>query len=358
MIRIIGGGLWGGMFAWILHHKRPDVEFVLYEKGDSLGGNHTWSFHKSDLSQEMFNLISPLVGYTWTDYEVKFPAYKKIVPLEYCSIKSHEFDRIIRSTLPADKIKLHSHGEWNDDDIVIDTRGKTFTSPCGYQKFVGLEIEFNEAHMIQRPILMDATVSQIDGFRFMYVLPFTDKTLLVEDTRYSSSSTIDHFRMNEQIHSFLIERGLKPKAILREESGSLPIPFSTSERTFEGNHVSLHHIFHDTTGYSLSDAIRIFGRLSESDLSARSINTIMNDYVSSKKKNRDFFTLLNRFMFQASEAHERYRPLEFFYRSSPGLISKFYSGEMGLFDKIRFFAGRPPVNVIKAFNVLREVNLE
>ena len=32
---------------------------------------------------------------------------------------------------------------------------------------------------------MDARVPQEGGFRFMYVLPFTSKRLLIEDTRYS-----------------------------------------------------------------------------------------------------------------------------------------------------------------------------
>ena len=32
---------------------------------------------------------------------------------------------------------------------------------------------------------MDATVPQDGGYRFVYVLPFADRPLLVEDTHYS-----------------------------------------------------------------------------------------------------------------------------------------------------------------------------
>lgn len=358
MIHIIGGGLWGGLFAWLLHHRRPDVDFILHEKDDHLGGNHTWSFHKSDLTEEMFDLISPLVSHEWNSYEVKFPAYRKVVPLSYCSIKSTDFDRVIRAKIPESKIRLGESVSPHESDVVIDTRGKTYTSPCGYQKFVGLELKLEAPHSFKRPILMDATVSQIDGFRFMYVLPFSPMTLLIEDTRYSSSPTIDHFRMKEHILDFLHKEGLSPKMVMREETGCLPIPFSTQDRTFESHVISLHHIFHDTTGYSLPDALRIFSKLVETDLSSPSINRVLNDYVTLRKKHRDFFTFLNRLMFHAADDHERYRPLEFFYRSSPAQIKKFYSGNMNLLDKVRFFAGRPPVSVFRAMNVIREVNHE
>ena len=42
---------------------------------------------------------------------------------------------------------------------------------AGYQKFVGLEIRTPQPHGMVRPLLMDARVAQIDGFRFVYVLP-------------------------------------------------------------------------------------------------------------------------------------------------------------------------------------------
>ena len=126
MIRILGGGLWGGLFAWILHHKRPDVEFELFEQHEHLGGNHTWSFHRSDLSPENFELLRPLISHQWSGYEVHFPAYSRKINLEYCSILSSDFDRIIRETVPANRIRLSQKAFAHEDVLQIDTRGKNF----------------------------------------------------------------------------------------------------------------------------------------------------------------------------------------------------------------------------------------
>ena len=56
---------------------------------------------------------------------------------------------------------------------------------CGFQKFLGLELEFEAAARARAPLLMDATVPQLGGFRFFYVLPLSPTRLLVEDTRFS-----------------------------------------------------------------------------------------------------------------------------------------------------------------------------
>jgi lycopene beta-cyclase len=160
--------------------------------------------------------------------------------------------------------------------------------------------------------------------------------------------------MKELIFDYAREKNWKVKNIIREEVGSLPIPLTETKRNFSGNVISLHHIFHDTTGYSLPDAVRILTAIAETDLTERSINEVLNQDALVKSSQRRFFTLLNRFMFKAAEEKERYRPLEFFYRTSPKQISKFYRGEMNLFDKLIFFAGRPPVSIKKAINVIRE----
>ncbi len=57
---------------------------------------------------------------------------------------------------------------------VNDCRGwAQLQGPLGYQKFLGLELEFAQEQKLQVPIIKDARVAQTDGNRFMYVLPFS-----------------------------------------------------------------------------------------------------------------------------------------------------------------------------------------
>ena len=57
--------------------------------------------------------------------------------------------------------------------LVIDARGprRSRRLVLGWQKFLGQEVRLAAPHGLARPIIMDATVSQLDGYRFLYVLP-------------------------------------------------------------------------------------------------------------------------------------------------------------------------------------------
>lgn len=348
-ITIIGGGLWGGMLAWMLHKKRPDISFTLFEQDNEFGGNHTWSFHKNDLSESDFKLISPLVTYTWPHYEVRFPAYSKNIRLEYCSITSEHFDKVLKQNLPQQNLKMGQPINDTPDGLVFDLRGSTFTGACGFQKFVGLEIITKLPHGMKYPVIMDAQVPQVDGFRFVYYLPFSEDRILIEDTFYSENSVLP---TNQEILKIARGKNWNIREIVREEKGILPIPFTVPELNLEQNVFKLQNIFHDTTGYSLPDAVRIASGIADTKLDNQSIRNFLSQYTSSRHVQRKFFTFLNRLMFQAAGNEERYRPLEFFYRSNETQIARFYRGEMSAFDRLKFFAGRPPVSLSKALKVM------
>src|SRR3546814_6719928 len=52
---------------------RPDLRLLLVEQGDTLGGNHTWSFHQHDLTPAQHRWLEPMVSKHWPGYEVIFP---------------------------------------------------------------------------------------------------------------------------------------------------------------------------------------------------------------------------------------------------------------------------------------------
>ncbi|MEJ1938073.1 lycopene cyclase family protein, partial [Nostoc sp. NIES-2111] len=88
----------------------------------------------------------------------------------------------------------------------------------GYQKFVGLELELAEPHGLDAPIIMDARVEQQDGYRFVYVLPFSPTSVLVEDTYYSDTSGLDRDVVRQRVRAYVSARGWPVRRILREEA--------------------------------------------------------------------------------------------------------------------------------------------
>ena len=88
---LIGGGLANGLIAWRLKALRPALRILLVERDTSLGGNHTWSFYRQDLSAAQHDWIAPLVVRQWPAYEVRFPGQRRMLDSACYSITSERF---------------------------------------------------------------------------------------------------------------------------------------------------------------------------------------------------------------------------------------------------------------------------
>jgi lycopene beta-cyclase len=133
-------------------------------------------------------------------------------------------------------------------------------SGSGYQKFVGVEVELERPSSEDIPVLMDATVSQNDGYRFVYLLPFSPTRWLIEDTYFSAHPALDASEPRRRIAEYLDERGWKVASLLREEQGVLPMPWRGPPVQVDARGPILGGYqggwFHPATGYSAPIAIR------------------------------------------------------------------------------------------------------
>ncbi|MBI1861534.1 MAG: lycopene beta-cyclase CrtY, partial [Deltaproteobacteria bacterium] len=268
----VGGGLSAGLALACLKHRRPELQLLVLEKDPHLGGNHTWSFHPSDVDQASDVWLGPLISRRWARHEVRFPEYRREIASGYCSIRSEAFDSYLRRRF-GDAIQVNAsvrhfsreHVELEDGTrfqarCVIDARGQfEATGPLGYQKFVGCFLKVREPHRMKHPVLMDATVEQIDGYRFVYVLPWDETTLLVEDTCYSESPALDDNGVQQRIEAYARQNDWGESVVVHEERGVLPIPLrdKLSHRKDGVAQIGMAaRRFHPTTGFSLPNAVR------------------------------------------------------------------------------------------------------
>ncbi len=373
-LALVGGGLSGGLLALALRQFRPDFEFVLLEGGDRLGGQHTWSFHETDLDREDRDWVLPLVSQSWESHQVRFPSGTRNLPGRYHSIRSEDFHRhvmeasgsrvrfreVVRS-IGERKVDL-ADGGCVEAQVVVDARGlpSEFRSgqPSGWQKFVGQDLELEEPHGLTSPLLMDATVDQKDGFRFIYVLPWDEKRLLIEDTRYSDTPDVFSKEYESEIRSYCDARGWRIRTIERTERGSLPIPLDSvgyPDASQSPPAIGMRSgLFHPTTGYSLPDAARLARRIALlPELSPQAVRREVEGLRSDQSQRQRFFFLLNRMLFRAARPEDRRRVFETFYRHSDDLISRFYAGKLTRVDEMKIlFRFRPPVPVASAFRCL------
>ena len=375
-VAIVGGGLAGGLIALALRARRPDVDVRIVDAAPTLGGDHVWSFFGSDVAQADRWLVAPLVVHAWRGYDVAFPQLTRQIDATYYSLTSERFDAIVRAALPANAPMLGrrvlaasatavvlADGDRIAAKGVIDCRGPgdLSTLELGWQKFVGQELALGQPHGETGPRVMDATVEQIDGYRFVYCLPFTERSMFVEDTYYSDTPDLDGAAIGERIADYARDRGWPVEAVVRGEAGVLPITlggdFHAYWRSTGGNVAKAGMragLFQPATGYSLPDAVRLAVRLAdERDLSGAALARFTHDYARAAWKRGAFYRMLNAMMFRAGDPAERWRIIERFYRLDPMLITRFYAGRSSLKDKARILTGKPPVPVGRAIRVLR-----
>jgi len=361
---LVGGGLANGLIAWRLLRREPPVSLLVIERGDSLGGNHTWSFHEADLDPGQFDWVAPLVSRTWPGYDIRFPGLRRRFDGPYHAIRSSQFGARLSAAL-GDRVWLSSevtaigpsHVELSDGRrltaaAVVDGRGLLESRfDGGVQRFVGFDATLESPHGLDRPVIMDATVPQQGGFRFCYLLPWTETELLIEDTIYADSGSIDGDASRREIERYAGEQGWRITSLGREERGALPIPFRATIPPDVGaaNVGGRAGLFHPTTGYSLPHAVRIADRIARlATIDTGSIRELVDRERQARASGHRFLRRLNRMLFQAAPPEQRYRVLERFYRLPVGLIERFYADRMTPWDRLRVVVGRPPVPIGKA----------
>ncbi|NEX59601.1 lycopene beta-cyclase CrtY [Noviherbaspirillum galbum] len=366
---LVGGGLANGLIAWRLGMLHPGRDIVLLEQGDKLGGNHTWSFYRSDLTPEQFDWLGPLVAHSWPAYEVRFPGHRRVLETSCFSLTSSRFHEALTANLghrarlnvqvtdvTADGVTVN--GRRLEARAVIDGRGYA-PSPYvshAYQKFVGQEIVLAAPHGQSLPIIMDATVPQHDGYRFVYTLPLNERRILVEDTYYSGSPGLEREAVRARIADYVRQRGWRMDRVEREEDGILPVALAGDIDAFWNEPLrSLPcsglraGMYHATTGYSLPCAVRLAEQFAfwPADDSAALRERIRQLSVTQWRE-QGFMRLLNRMLFFAGQPASRYRVLERFYTLPRALIERFYAGRLRRLDQLRILSGKPPVPVLPA----------
>lgn len=369
-IAILGGGLAGGLIALALAARRPDLRVTVVEREARLGGNHLWSFFASDVSDAGRALIEPLIAARWDlGYDVRFPGFARSLLTPYRSVTSARFDAVLRESLPEGAIVQGEVVEAGPDAVVladgrrfaaggvIDARGAAHLPHCtgGWQKFVGQMLRTAGPHGLTRPLVMDASVAQHDGYRFVYALPFSADTVFIEDTYYSDGPGLDLAALRGRIGDWAAAQGWQVAEVLSEETGVLPVVAGGDHAAFRaameaGSHggVALAGVraglFQPLTSYSLPDALRFALMVAGlADLSGTGLCAASRAWSARHWRAGAFYRMLAAMLLGAALPGERWRVMQRFYRLDEGLIERFYAGGSTMMDKARILAGKPPV---------------
>lgn len=357
---VVGGGLAGQLCLHALSARAPGLRVALVERAPSLGGNQTWCCHASDLGASAASTwFGSLVDASWPGYRVSFPGFERALAGDYLCLRSSSLalasERVLQrrgwsfvageavTELAARHVRLSS-GTTLTADVVLDARGgdlARYHGCAGYQKFVGWEIEVEDnCGLPTSPLLMDATVDQIDGYRFVYVLPFSPTRFLVEDTYFSRSRSLDLTAVRARIDGYLRMRGVRKHTLVREEAGVLPMPWA---RRPGDDALAIGYrggFFHPGTGYSLpramlvADALARAAKAVPADRLAGAATQTLDGLRASFATDDRFARLLNRLAFRwVPPERLRDRVFERVYQLPASTLARFYAGRTSWRDR-------------------------
>lgn len=361
---LVGGGLQNGLIALALRALQPGARIAMIERGPAPGGNHTWCFHAGDTSPTAAAWIEPLVVARWPGYDVLFPDHRRRLDSPYACVSSDRLAACVTASLAvpgsafvanstalvvaADAVLVRAaDGAVRElrASSVIDARGpdRATVAGGGWQKFVGQELRLARPHGLHRPILMDATVPQRDGFRFFYVLPLAPDRVLVEDTYFSDGTYLDVAVLRDEIAAYAAARGFAVASVEREEVGVLPLPWRCDPPTANAPLVAGYGggWFHPVTGYSFPIAARL-AELVASQPPDQLFGDALAAHARAHTRQLKFGLRLNRMMFRWFHPDQRFRVLERFYRLPEPIVRRFYALQLTALDRARILFGPPP----------------
>lgn len=377
---LAGGGLANGLIALRLAQLRPDVRVAIVEAGPRIGGDHTWSSFGLDINEEQRRWTHPLFAHRWDCYSVRFPRHARTLNVGYGSSNSERLASEVEKALPPAHIitgvpvvaVTPTSVTLADQRVltcqaVIDGRGqnKTAALDLRWQKFLGQEVELAEPHGLAGPIIMDATVPQADGYRFVYTLPFGPRHVLIEDTYFSDGRDLAPDLLRRHIADYAVAQGWQITKVTREEAGILPLAIGGDIRAFldEGTpgvaRVGLAAgLFHPVTGYSFPDAVRMADMVAAlPSFDAATIHRACRDHAERVWNSRGMYRVLNRMLFLAAHDEERRTILERFYEHPDDLVGRLYAADNRWNDWPRVFSGRPPIPPLRALGTLVKYGL-
>ena len=379
---ILGAGLSGLLTAWRCLELNPKLKITLIDANSEIAGDHTWSFNLNDIDTELQKWVRPFIAHQWDAYDVKFPTRQRTLNITYCTGNSETLKSCVRPLIDSGRLSLKLNSRVQDigEDIVFLEGGEEIHSALildargfepnperylGYQKFVGHVIRTEQPHGVERPIIMDATVPQLGGYRFVYCLPYSDTELLVEDTYYTDGADMKSQEVDARIRDYIESQlNITSYEVARRETGILPITIAIKPDVYAPMSIGIRGgYYHAVTGYSFPDAAKVADKLAHQILSLvnggqkitnRNLQLAMQNMQREHYSAERFFRLLNRMLFRAAKPQERYMVLQRFYGLGEGLIERFYAGDLTWRDKVRILIGKPPVPVFKALQNLSE----
>jgi lycopene beta-cyclase len=388
---IAGGGLSGGLLALRLALAHPSLRILILERQAALGGNNTWGFQTLGDTEPWLNSV---ITKTWNSFDVRFPKTDRTVAIRHSVIRSVDFHKGITNHL-GDGVRLGcevrkisdnevetTNGQFLRAPLVVDATGihqdqvqknRFFEAPCAWMKYIGFDLKLNKPHGLKIPVLMDARVPQMDGFRYFSIIPLDDLNLIVQECYLSSNPDLNLQRIKRSIFAYGERNGWSMQSLsqplVHKEQAAVPLPL----QTFPADHI-LHDAekiaiegedfvnrnpiqvsaaqgwYHSCSGQAVSDAVRVAEFIaSRSRLRTGPVRAELRHFRKDWVENQRFYRTFNRLVFQAVEPSLRHVAFDRLMGLKEDVIGRFQAGLSTKADAAKVLGIKPPVRSGKIY---------
>ena len=198
---------------------------IVHPEGAPTAQEHIWGFWWTNGLENAVDLASK----KWSSWSIKTLEEKVIL-----SSDVHTYHALYRSNWEnnciqrAMKLGVNFVNQLNMTDDpeaqILDSRPPNVFNDQMFQYFIGWEVKVNPSCFNPKCLtLMDFRCDQSRGIHFIYVLPFTSSTALVESTMFSQQREPDIFfetAINTYLYSYC---GVSDFTVKRVEKGGIPL---------------------------------------------------------------------------------------------------------------------------------------
>ena len=355
-IVIAGGGLAACMAALAMARLRPDVPMLIVEEGESFGGEGYRIFADAELGREGAELIGPLAVDRWPGYYVAFPGFSRKLKAEWAGFAAADLHRAMVETLTPKQYRLGTKvvavredslvldgGETIKAEGAIDARGAASLSTLDliYEARLERDYSFKAPHRVDRPVLIDATVDQASGLRFMQCVPLSEQRLIVADICISERGQPDD-QAGARLDTYLAARGWQKRRATSEHARVRPLPIGGDLAAFwrqSGARVAKlgrrGGFVNPATGRTIADAVRTARLLAgQRDFSGAALHDVFEAEAKAAWKKREALRAIPAALAQAGP-EDRRAVIERLYRLDPALIARLQADRLGMIDRMR-----------------------
>ncbi len=282
---IVGAGCAGLTLAYELINSK-DFPCILLDP-QKFRPEHAFSFW--DDGHPHLTLARSLARKTWSKWEIKTfeeTIQKSSSRFVYSTVSSSNYETYLfkkiaenRGTILNARVTdlynedTYTRLETSSGDVflanrVFDSRPPSPTKKTIFQHFLGWEIKTNKSVFDDTLVtLMDFRVPQEDGIHFIYVLPYSETSALVESTVYSDTVFNPKWYENQITEYLTNVIQCKSWDVVIKEKGAIPLNYKKDLKPL-GTPIGLNAAaMRASTGYAFSQiihqAINVSGQLKQ-----------------------------------------------------------------------------------------------